>query len=153
VRSSRLNLRKFAPAKKLRVPMPAIMADHDIEGQMQVLLHLLPSREWRALWTELAIPVESFVILSISPDISDAALWQFCQTHQIILLTANRNREGSESLEAIIRAGIQVPIKIAPASAKAPRLLTSKPTPSSSLLAATSARRGRRTMASCSRKR
>ena len=31
--------------------MPAIMADHDIEGQMQVLLRLLTSAEWHALWT------------------------------------------------------------------------------------------------------
>jgi hypothetical protein len=34
--------------------MPAIMADHDIEGQMQILLRLLSSTEWRVLWTELA---------------------------------------------------------------------------------------------------
>ena len=31
--------------------MPAIMADHDIEGQMQVLLRLLTSAEWHTLWT------------------------------------------------------------------------------------------------------
>jgi hypothetical protein len=139
--------------KRLRALMPAIMADHDIEGQMQVILHLLLSREWRAVWTELAMSVESFVTLSISPDISDAALWQFCQTQQIILLTANRNREGPESLEAIIRAGNQVPIKTSQASAKALHLLTSKRIITSSLLVATSAQRYRRTMASCSRRK
>ena len=83
--------------------MPAIMADHDIEGQMQVILHLLLSREWRAVWTELAMSVESFASLGLSPSISDAELWQFCQTQQIMLLTGNRNHEGPESLEAIIR--------------------------------------------------
>ena len=31
--------------------MPAIMADHDIERQMQVLLRLLTSAEWHTLWT------------------------------------------------------------------------------------------------------
>ena len=79
------------------------MADHDIEGQMQVILHLLLSREWRAVWTELAMSVESFASLGLSPSISDAELWQFCQTQQIMLLTGNRNHEGPESLEAIIR--------------------------------------------------
>lgn len=83
--------------------MPAIMADHDIEGQMQALLRLLMSREWGALWKELSIPVESFASLGLPPDISDVALWQFCQAQQIILLTGNRNHEGPESLEAIIR--------------------------------------------------
>jgi hypothetical protein len=43
--------------------MPAIMADHDIEGQMQVLLRLLTSAEWHAFWTELAVRVESFASL------------------------------------------------------------------------------------------
>jgi hypothetical protein len=82
--------------------MPAIMADHDIEGQMQALLRLLMSPEWNALWTELAMPVESFASLGLSPSISDAALWQFCQTRQIILLTGNRNNDGPESLEVVL---------------------------------------------------
>jgi len=46
--------------------MPTIMADHDVEGQMQVLLRLLTSAEWRMLWTELKVRVESFVSLEPS---------------------------------------------------------------------------------------
>jgi hypothetical protein len=83
--------------------MLAIMADHDIEGQMQVLLRVLRSREWNALWTELGIPVESFAGLGLSPSTSDAVLWHFCQTRQIILLTGNRNHESPESLEATLQ--------------------------------------------------
>ena len=83
--------------------MPAIMADHDIEGQMQVLLRLLTSGEWHTLWTELAVRVESFTSLSLPVDISDAALWRLCQTQQLILITGNRNQEGPESLEAMIQ--------------------------------------------------
>lgn len=45
--------------------MPAMMADHDIEGQMQVLLRLLTSAEWGVLWTELAVRVESFASVGI----------------------------------------------------------------------------------------
>ncbi|NJO37494.1 MAG: hypothetical protein HC871_07595 [Rhizobiales bacterium] len=54
--------------------MPAIMADHDIEGQLQILLRLLVSGEWRVLWTELAVRVESFASLSVAVDTSDAEL-------------------------------------------------------------------------------
>jgi len=71
--------------------MPAIMADHDVEGQVQVLLRLLTSPEWHPLWLGLAIRVESFTTLGIAADISDAELWQVCQTRQIVLITGNRN--------------------------------------------------------------
>jgi hypothetical protein len=83
--------------------MTAIMADHDIEGQMQVLLRLLTSAEWHALWTELAVRVESFASLGVPINIPDATLWQLCQTQQIILITGNRNEEGPASLEVTIQ--------------------------------------------------
>lgn len=84
--------------------MPAIMADHDIEGQMQVLLRLLTSAEWHTLWTELAVRVESFASLCIPTNIPDVTLWPLCQTQQIILITGNRNEEGPDSLEATLQA-------------------------------------------------
>src|SRR5262249_1134607 len=84
--------------------MPAIMGDHDIEGQMQVLLRLLTSAEWHPLWTELAVHVESFASLGVPTNTPDATLWQLCQTQQIILITGNRNEEGPASLEATIQA-------------------------------------------------
>ena len=64
--------------------MLAIMADHDIEGQVQLVLHLLMSSEWHAIWTELAVRVESFASVGLPVNTPDAALWQFCQTQQII---------------------------------------------------------------------
>ena len=35
--------------------MLTLMAAHDVEGQMQLLLRVLTSAEWHALWTELAV--------------------------------------------------------------------------------------------------
>jgi len=84
--------------------MPTIMADHDIEGQMQVLLRLLTSAEWHVLWSELAVQVASFASLGVPTNTPDTALWQLCQTQQILLITGNRNAEGPESLEATIQA-------------------------------------------------
>ena len=82
--------------------MPAIMADHDIEGQVRVLLRLLTSAVWSEVWHELAVRVESFASLGLPENTSDAVLWQFCQTWQIILITGDRNRAGPEALEAVI---------------------------------------------------
>ena len=82
--------------------MPAIMADHDIEGQVRVLLRLLTSAAWSEVWHELAVCIESFATLGLPENISDATLWQLCQTQQIILITGNRNKAGPEALEAII---------------------------------------------------
>jgi len=78
--------------------MPAIMADHDIEGQVRVLLRLLTSAAWSQVWHELAIRVESFASLELPENTSDATLWQFCQTQHIILITGNRNKAGPEHL-------------------------------------------------------
>jgi hypothetical protein len=82
--------------------MPAIMADHDCAGQLQVLLRLLISTAWHALWTDLAVRVESFASLGVPTNTSDAALWRLYQTQQILLITGNRNRAGPEALEAVI---------------------------------------------------
>lgn len=82
--------------------MPAIMADHDIEGQVRVLLRLLTSATWYEVWHELAVRVESFTSLGLSESTSDAALWQLCQMQQIILITGNRNKVGPDALEAVI---------------------------------------------------
>ena len=82
--------------------MPAIMADHDIEGQVRALLRLLTSAAWYEVWHGLAMRVESFASLGLPENTPDAALWQFCQTRQIILITGNRNKAGTEALEAVI---------------------------------------------------
>jgi len=80
------------------------MSDYDIEGQMQMLLRLLTSTEWRELWSELAIRVETFASLRLPTYTPDIELWRRCQQQHIILITGNRNEEGPESLETAIRA-------------------------------------------------
>jgi hypothetical protein len=81
------------------------MADHDVEGQVQVLLRLLTAAEWFDVWQELAIRLESFAHLGIPVDCSDVELWRLCQAEQILLITGNRNSAGPESLEAVIARG------------------------------------------------
>ena len=54
--------------------MPAIMADHDVEGHVRVLLRLLTSAAWYEVWHELAVRVESFASLGLPKNTLDATL-------------------------------------------------------------------------------
>ena len=54
--------------------MPAIIADHDIEGQVRALLRLLTSAAWSEVWHGLAMRVESFASLGLPENTPDAAL-------------------------------------------------------------------------------
>jgi hypothetical protein len=83
--------------------MPTIMADHDSEGHLQVLLRLLTGAEWYAFWTALDVRVETFARLGLSINTPDADIWRHCQQQGIVLLTGNRNEDGPTSLEATIR--------------------------------------------------
>ena len=83
--------------------MAGIMADHNVEGHFEVLLRLWTSAAWRSLWESLELEVASFEHLGLPHNTSDRDLWQVCQQRDIVLLTANRNDEGPESLGAAIR--------------------------------------------------
>ena len=83
--------------------MPAIMADHDIEGHLQVLLRMLTSEVWGAIWNELGFHIESFESLRLPYNTPDSELWHLCQARQIVLLTANRNKAGPDALESVIQ--------------------------------------------------
>jgi hypothetical protein len=84
--------------------MLSIMADHNVEGHFVVLLRLWTSEAWQSVWESLACEVASCARLGIPYDTSDRDLWQLCQQCEIVLLTANRNDAGPDSLEATIRA-------------------------------------------------
>jgi len=83
--------------------MPTIMADHDVEGHLKVLMNIWLSSIWIDLWSELHCSVESFERLDIGDDTADSDVWRLCQEKEIVLVTGNRNAEGEESLEQTIR--------------------------------------------------
>lgn len=83
--------------------MPAIMADHDVEGHLQLLIRIWSSEEWNELWTALAYNIETFPRLGIPTNTTDAEIWRLCQAQQIVLITGNRNAESEDSLEMTIR--------------------------------------------------
>ena len=69
--------------------MPSLMADHDVEGQFNLLLRLLMSDDWRDFWLHLGYDIDSFERLEIATDIADVDLWRLCQERDIILITGN----------------------------------------------------------------
>lgn len=86
--------------------MPTIMADHDVEGHLNVLLNIWLSLEWNELWREASCDVETFERMGLRDNASDADVWRVCQERGIVLITGNRNAEGEESLEATIRRNL-----------------------------------------------
>jgi hypothetical protein len=83
--------------------MPSIMADHDVEGHLRILLSIWSSPKWADIWQDTHCDIESFTRLSIEPTASDEEVWCLCQERGIILITGNRNAEGVDSLEITIR--------------------------------------------------
>jgi hypothetical protein len=79
------------------------MADNDCGGQFDALLAVLHSDEWREVWQGLGLAIVTFETLGLSRDAPDALVWDACQANQIILVTANRNADGPESLEVTLR--------------------------------------------------
>ena len=59
----------------------------------------LGSEGWLKL---LDIPMQTFAEAGLPIDSSDREVWRFAQDNQLILLTANRNNDGEDSLEQTI---------------------------------------------------
>ena len=83
--------------------MPIIMADHDVEGHLRVLIRKWTSPDFAELWAEVNCEFESFKRLGLEPDTPDCDVWRTCQQRGIVLLTGNRNSLGDDSLEETIR--------------------------------------------------
>jgi len=83
--------------------MPQIMADHNMRGQLKAIVQFLRSEEWQKFWEEASIVVRTFADLGLEREASDLAVWQACQSQQVVLFTGNRNKQGPDSLEEAIR--------------------------------------------------
>lgn len=83
--------------------MKGILADNNIEKQVEALFVILQSESWQDLWKEIDLPLLKIRDLGLALDVSDAILWHACQKEELILVTANRNKQGPDSLEATIQ--------------------------------------------------
>ena len=76
------------------------LVDYNLDGYAPAFLGILAKNGWLDI---LPISFVTFKETELSMDSSDRTLWCFAQSNQMIILTANRNMKGKNSLEQIIR--------------------------------------------------
>ena len=76
------------------------LVDYNLDGYALVFLGILTKRGWLEF---LSINFVTFKEAGLSMDASDRLVWHYAQTNQMMILTANRNMKGEDSLEQVIR--------------------------------------------------
>jgi hypothetical protein len=83
--------------------MPGLLTDVNAEGHVEAIVRICESDDWNAYWTALDVRVYSFAAMALLEEATDLDVWEFCQSHDLLLVTANRNEQGEDSLEAAIK--------------------------------------------------
>jgi predicted nuclease of predicted toxin-antitoxin system len=76
------------------------LIDYNLRGQAVLLWGTITAEGWLELMPIRFIGFEEAGLLENS---SDRPVWQVAQSNQMIILTANRNMKGDDSLEQVIR--------------------------------------------------
>lgn len=77
-----------------------VLADHNLERHAVILSGSITNQGWLD-WLSVRFVTLEEVSLSIKSD--DRIVWQFAQSNNMILLTANRRMKGKDSLEQVLR--------------------------------------------------
>ncbi len=83
--------------------MKGILADANIQGHFDRLLHLMATQPWLEFWGALGLAALHFSDIGLDPKVGDRVMWHLCQAHELVLSTGNRNAHGPDSLEETIR--------------------------------------------------
>jgi hypothetical protein len=76
------------------------LVDYNLDGYALIFLGILT----KGGWLEFAsVSFVTFTEVGLAMDTSDRAVWRYAQEHQMMILTANRNMKGEDSLEQVIR--------------------------------------------------
>ncbi|MEM9008463.1 MAG: DUF5615 family PIN-like protein [Cyanobacteria bacterium P01_F01_bin.86] len=77
-----------------------ILVDYNLTGYIVLFQGTLAADGWLEL---LSISFVTLKEAGLATDSNDRVIWQFAQSNQMLLLTANRNAKGKDSLEQTIR--------------------------------------------------
>jgi hypothetical protein len=80
-----------------------LLIDANLDGHATLLDMRLSTDTWRELRDHIGIQFLHFEQAGLDRATTDDVLWRFCQQNHYYLLTANRNLESEQSLEATIR--------------------------------------------------
>lgn len=83
--------------------MVQLLVDANLDGHAALLDMRLRTQMWRELRDHLDIQLVHFEKAGIDRNAKDDIVWRLCQEKGYYLLTANRNLESEDSLEATIR--------------------------------------------------
>ena len=76
------------------------LVDYNLDGYALVFLGILAKLGWLEF---MAIRFVTFREVGLSMESSDRMVWRYAQENQMIILTANRNMKGEDSLEEVMR--------------------------------------------------
>ncbi|PZV25971.1 MAG: ACP S-malonyltransferase [Snowella sp.] len=77
-----------------------ILVDYNLTGYIVFFQGTLAKDGWLDLLSIRFLTLEE---VGLANDCSDRLIWEFVQSNQMLLLTANRNAKGEDSLEQTIR--------------------------------------------------
>jgi hypothetical protein len=76
------------------------LIDYNLDGYALIFLGILTKLGWLEF---IEIRFVTFREVGLSMDSSDRLVWRYAQAHQMMILTANRNMKGEDSLEQVMR--------------------------------------------------
>src|SRR5688572_5311214 len=79
------------------------MADNNVDLHVDAVLAVCKGPYWRDVWAAAGVVRHTFETIGLSRPAPDSDVWRACQAREILLVTANRNSDDPESLEATIR--------------------------------------------------
>ena len=77
-----------------------VLVDYNLTGYVVLFQGTLASEGWLDL---LSVRFVTLKEVDLAVDSNDRIIWRFAQSNQMLLLTANRNAKGEDSLEQTIR--------------------------------------------------
>jgi hypothetical protein len=83
--------------------MRGLVADANIQGQVEHLVTCMRADAWADFWEALELVLYRFEDIGLSTSATDLEVWNVCQAEGLILITDNRNLDSEDSLEATIR--------------------------------------------------
>ncbi len=80
-----------------------ILADNNVLGHLAILQRIWQNAFWCEVWDTLNLRIYTLPDIGLDTSAPDPTIWQECQARQFVLVTANRNDDGPDSLETTIR--------------------------------------------------
>lgn len=71
---------------------------------MENVRRTLTGSEWGGFWYDLGLELLQCADVGLDPAAPDSVVWRYCQQESLVLVTANRNCDDADSLEATIAA-------------------------------------------------